>query len=129
MIRYNELWNALKTHNAYRELQEICRSHPPQHVLKQVDRNFKSFFNTLKEWKKNPTSFQGMPMVPLIRVRTGVTSYIFTSLQCRVKNGHILLTEKMERLGFPKIKMDLESVKGVRIVPLGDRYNIKLIYE
>ncbi|GAH34240.1 unnamed protein product, partial [marine sediment metagenome] len=35
----------------------------------------------------------------------------------------------MENLGFPKIKTALKSVKGVRIVPFGDRYNIELIYD
>ncbi|GAH13757.1 unnamed protein product, partial [marine sediment metagenome] len=35
----------------------------------------------------------------------------------------------MENLGFPKIKTHLEKVKGVRIVPFGDRYNIELIYD
>ena len=34
----------------------------------------------------------------------------------------------MENLGFPKIQTDLKNVKGVRIVPFGDRYNIELIY-
>jgi len=31
--------------------------------------------------------------------------------------------------GFPKIRTDLESVKGVRIVPFGDRYTVELVYE
>ena len=34
----------------------------------------------------------------------------------------------MLTLGFPKISTDLASVKGVRIVPFGDRYNIELIF-
>jgi len=34
----------------------------------------------------------------------------------------------MEKLGFPQIPTNLEKVKGVRIVPFGDRYNIELIY-
>ncbi len=46
-----------------------------------------------------------------------------------MKDGFVLLTRKMERLGFPRIKTDLENVKGVRIVPFGDRYNIELIYD
>ena len=60
-IRYHELWNLLKTHDAYQVLQEECGSHPPQQVLKQVDRNFKSFFNAMKQWKKEPSNFYGMP--------------------------------------------------------------------
>jgi len=127
--RYHELWRLLKTHEEYKKLQEMCGSHPPQQVLKQVDRNFKSFFKAIKMWKKEPSKFKGMPKLPRYKRKNGRNLVYFTSLQCRLKDGFALLTRKMERLGFPRIKTDLESVKGVRIVPFGDRYNIELIYD
>ena len=127
-IRYYELWNVLKAHDAYQELQSTCGSHPPQQVLKQVDRNFKSFFNAMKQWRKYSSKFQAMPRLPNYKRKNGHNVLYFTSLQCRVKNGAVLLTRKMESLGFPEIKMDLERVKGVRIIPFGDRYNVELIY-
>ena len=128
-IRYHELWSVLKSHVSYQELQEACGSHPPQQVLKQVDRNFKSFFNAMKQWKKEPSKFQGMPKLPHYKHKKGRNLVYFTSLQCRLKDGFVLLTKKMEKLGFPEVKTDLKSVKGVRIVPFGDQYNIELIYE
>ncbi len=128
-IRYNELWKLLKTHESYRKLQESCGSHPPQQVLKQVDRNFKSFFKAIKVWKSEQSKFRGMPKLPRYKRKNGHNVVYFTSLQCRLKNGHVLLTQKMENLGFPIIKTALKSVKGVRIVPFGDRYNIELIYD
>jgi putative transposase len=128
-IRYHELWRLLKSHESYQKLQEACGSHPPQQVLKQVDRNFKSFFNAIKTWKNDPSKFQGMPKPPHYKRKNGRNLVYFTSLQCRLKDGFVLLTQKMERLGFPKIKTTLKSVKGVRIVPFGDRYNIELIYD
>ncbi|MHA1822278.1 MAG: transposase, partial [Promethearchaeota archaeon] len=127
-IRYNELWKLLKTHESYRILQESCGSHPPQHVLKQVDRNFKSFFKAIKVWKSEQSKFKGIPKIPRYKRKNAHNVVYFTSLQCRLNNGHVLLTQKMENLGFPKIKTTLKSVKGVRIVPFGDRYNIELIY-
>ena len=63
-IRYHELWNVLKSHESYQKLQEACGSHPPQQVLKQVDRNFKSFFKAIKQWKSNPSTFTGRPKLP-----------------------------------------------------------------
>jgi len=128
-VRYHELWNLLKTHDSYQVLQEACGSHPPQQVLKQVDRNFKSFFNAIKQWKIAPLRFLGMPRLPHYMRKNGRNMLYFTSLQCRVRDGVILLTRKMERLGFPKIKTDIPNVKGVRITPFGDRYNVELIYE
>jgi len=128
-IRYHELWNLLKSHDLYQKLQETCGSHPPQQVLQQVDRNFKSFFNAMKQWKKESSKFQGMPRLPHYKPKNGRNLLYFTSLQCRLRDGAVLLTRKMEKLGFRKIKTNLESVKGVRIVPFVDRYNIELIYE
>ncbi len=128
-IRYHELWRLLKSHEAYKKLQEMWGSHPPQQVLKQVDRNFKSFFKAIKTWKKEPSKFQGMPRLPHYKRKNGRNLVYFTSLQCRLKDGFVLLTRKMERLDFPRIKTDLVNVKGVRIVPFGDRYNIELLYD
>ncbi|MHA1749722.1 MAG: RNA-guided endonuclease InsQ/TnpB family protein [Promethearchaeota archaeon] len=128
-VRYHESWKLLKSHDSYKKLQDVCGSHPPQQVLKQVDRNFKSFFNAMKQWKKEPSKFQGMPKLPNYKSKNSRNVLYFTSLQCRLKDGVVLLTRKMEQLGFPRIKTDLECVKGVRIVPFGDRYNIELIYD
>ena len=63
-IRYNELWKLLKDHEVYKKLEEICGSHPPQQVLKQVERNFKSFFIAIKVWKRDPSKFKGLPILP-----------------------------------------------------------------
>jgi len=91
-IRYNELWKLLKTHESYRKLQESCGSHPPQQVLKQVDRNFKSFFKAIKVWKIEQSKFKGMPKLPRYKRRNGHNLVYFTSLQCRLKDGYVLLT-------------------------------------
>ena len=127
-IRYNELYTMLKSHDAYQTLHTMCGSHPPQQVLKQVDQNFKSFFNSIKNWKENPAKYQGRPKLPHYKRKNGRNLVYFTSLQCRLKNGFVLLTKKMQKLGFPKIKTDLKWVKGVRIIPFGDRFNVELIY-
>ncbi|MHA1511339.1 MAG: RNA-guided endonuclease InsQ/TnpB family protein, partial [Promethearchaeota archaeon] len=100
----------------------------PQQVLKQVDQNFKSFFQAIKSWKKHPSKFMGRPKLPHYLRKNGKNMIFFTSQQCRLKNGFVHLTKKMEQLGFPLIRTDLQTLKGVRIIPYGDRYNIELIY-
>ena len=116
-IRYQELWKLLKSHETYQKLQETCGSHPPQQVLKQVDQNFKSFFQAIKSWKRDPSKFMGRPKLPHYKRKYGKNMVYSTSLQCRLINGSVHLTKKMEQLGFPLIRTDLPTVKGVRIVP------------
>ncbi len=127
-IRYTSLWKVLKDHPVYLRIKYLCGSHPPQQVLKQVDRNFKAFFNAMKVWKTSPAKFHGRPKLPHYKRKHGRNLVIFTSLQCRVRNGMVLLTQKMMKQGFPHIPTTFSSIKGVRIVPYGDRYNIELIY-
>ena len=94
-LRYNALWKVLRNHDAYIELQNNCGSHPPQQVLKQVDRNFKSFFQAIKSWNKNPSKFKTMPKLPHYKRKNGKNMVYFTSQQVRNKESHVLLTQKM----------------------------------
>ncbi len=128
-LRYNTLWKLLRKHDAYIKLHNKCGSHPPQQVLKQVDLNFKGFFQAIKSWKKDPSKFKAIPKLPYYKRKNRKNLVYFTSLQVRNKEGLVLLTQKMLRSGFPKIKTDIENVKGVRIVPFADRYTIELIYD
>jgi len=119
----------LRIHKDYCRLQALCGAHPPQQVLKQVDRNFKSFFQALKQWKKTPSVFTGRPQLPSYKPKNGQNVVYFTALQCRTVGGAVILTQKMMNQGFRPIKTALLNVKGVRIVPFGDRFNIELIYD
>ncbi len=127
-LRYGDLWNFLKEHDTYLELKTMCGSHPPQQVLKQVDWNFKSFFQAMKKWKKTPSKFHGKPKLPKYLKKNGRNIIYFTSQQCRVKKGYVVLTDKVMKRNFPKIKTNLKSIQGVRVVPFHDRYKIDLIY-
>ena len=128
-FRYFDLYHKLKSHPIYKQLHSLAGSHPPQQVLKQVDQAWKSFFNALKIWKKKPLKFLNKPKLPKYKQKNGRNIVIFTNLQCRLRDGLVLLTNKLIHQGFPMVKTDLVSIKGVRIVPVGDRYNIELIYE
>ncbi|MHA1917209.1 MAG: RNA-guided endonuclease InsQ/TnpB family protein [Candidatus Ranarchaeia archaeon] len=80
--------------------------------------------------EKNPTKFLGKPKLPYYKNKRGRNLVYFTSLQVRIKEGYVFLTRKMTKLGFSKIKTrpGLKFIKGVRIIPFGDRSNIELIY-
>ena len=127
-LRYNDLYRLLRTHRDYKLLHETCGSQTPQQVLKQVDRNFKSFFNALKSWKKDPSKFKSRPNLPKYKRKDGRNFVYFTSQHCRLKNGRLHLTKKMHSRGFPCFKTSLAEIKGVRIVPYGDRFKVELIY-
>ncbi|MHA1918021.1 MAG: RNA-guided endonuclease InsQ/TnpB family protein [Candidatus Ranarchaeia archaeon] len=129
-IRYYKLWNLLKKHETFQNLKNTCGSQTPQQVIKQVDKNFKSFFKAIKEWKKNPKKFLGRPKLPKYKKKNGKNIVTFTAQQTRTENGYVLVTKRIIKQGFPKLKTKpgIGLVVGVRVVPFGDRYNIELIY-
>ena len=125
-LYYNDLWKLLKEHKNYLEFKKIAGSHPPQQVLKQVGKAWKSYFNALKVWKKKPEKFLDMPRIPKYKKKDSRNLVQYTSQQSRIKDGYCLLPKKV---GMQPIKTELDTWKGVRIVPCGDRYIFEIIYE
>jgi transposase len=52
-IRYNSLYHLLKTSENY----HLLPAQTAQQVLKIIDRSWKAFFRTIKEWKKDKSKF------------------------------------------------------------------------
>ena len=59
-ISYRKLNPQLKSH----ELYKACMSQPANCVLRRLDKTWKSFFVAIKDWKKNPKKYKGMPKLP-----------------------------------------------------------------
>lgn len=97
-----------------------------QQVVGQVFDAWKSFWASLKEWKKNPSKFMGKPKAPKYKDKDGCGVASFTNQQCKLKDGHI---------GFPKsvgispIKTNVDNVCQVRIVPQATCFVVEIIYE
>lgn len=134
-LRYHELYTIVKDHDAYTSFKELAGSHPPQQLLKTLDRDWKSFFNAIKVWKSDKTKFKERPRIPKYKKKNGRHLVIWTKLQCRVKGGYFLLTRKLVKKGFPKIplknipQINESNYKGARLVPFHDTYKFEMIYE
>ena len=56
-LQYTALYHRIKHEPVYLALKEISDSYLPQQVLLQVEKNWRSYFNALKAWKKDPSKF------------------------------------------------------------------------
>jgi putative transposase len=120
-IRYNELDKLLKNHDTYKELP----AQTAQQTLKLLDRNWKSFFKSIKDWSKNNDKYLGRPNLPKYKKKNGRAIVIFTNQQCKIKSGY---------LSFPKTKLKLKTrvegnLREVRIIPKGAVYVIEIVYQ
>jgi len=122
-LRYYDLWYMLKNNEAYKKLP----SQTSQQILRLVDKNWKSFFNSLKKSRAQPRKYQSRPRPPKYKKKNGEFVLIFTNQQCRIKEGYLYFPEKV---AISPIKTRIENqLHQVRLVPKGLYYTIEIIYE
>ena len=66
-IRYNRLFSLVKNSEPYKDMG----SNVGQGTLRILDKNWKSFFKAIKDWKKNPSKYLGRPKLPKYKEKNG----------------------------------------------------------
>lgn len=124
-IRYQELDSILnKEQIDYKSLPSQCA----QQVLRLLDKNWVSFFKSIKDWKQHPEKYQGRPKLPKYKVKNGRFMVVFS---CKRDLGHSL---KYGYIQFPKIfkglrlETKVSNVQQVRVIPLGKCYKLEIVY-
>ena len=127
----------------YSDLNYICKNQPTkynnyqrlprqcsQQTLRLLDKNLKSYRNSIKDWSKNKSKYQGKPKLPNYRKSGGLFQLILTNQQCKLKNNNMII--------FPKVFNDLtlklrkkyvNKINQVRILPKINCFKIEIIYE
>ena len=98
-----------------------------QQVLKNLDKNFLSFFRANKAYQKTPTKFKAKPKIPKYKHKQKGRSLLTYTNQAvskvSLKQGIIKLSKTNV-----KLKTKQKSVQQVRIVPKISHYVIEVIY-
>jgi len=123
ILSYYDLDFILKHKEAYRNLP----AQTSQQILKLIIRNWKSYFNGIKEYRQNYKKFRKRPKIPGYKKKNGESIAIFTNQQCKIKNGYLYFPEK-PNLNPIKTRIK-EKLKEVRIIPKGICYVVEIIYE
>lgn len=129
-IRYNELDKELIS--TKQPDYFALPNNTSQKVLQQLDKNWKSFFVSIKDWKRNPHKYKGIPKLPKYKdKKNGRNEVIFTANQFRVKNGFIHFPKKA---GLDPIKTGIDlmvcKLNQIRLVPCtNSMYKIEIVYD
>jgi len=121
-IGYNKLDKQLKKSENYRTLP----AQTAQQILRALERNWKSFFNAMDEWREHPEKFNERPRPPKYKKKDGVFMLIFTNQQVKVKEGELIFPKVVGLKLKTRIK---ERIKQVRIIPKGVGYVVEIVYE
>ena len=90
-IRYNDLDKMCQGAECYRELG----SDSSQATLMALDKNWKSYFASIKDYSKNPEKYNGKPKLPKYKdIEKGREQVRIKNSQCRMKGGYIYFSWK-----------------------------------
>lgn len=123
-IRSYELQKICQSEECYKELG----SQAAQKIIQLVDKNWKSYFKAIKDWKKNPGKYLGMPKLPKYLKKDGRQVLFLKNIQCSLQDGKFRISFKP----FKGYEVNTH-VKGrliqCRFVPRGSDYMMEIVYE
>jgi putative transposase len=131
-IKYNELDKILKADAEYADYSDMPTAQSAQQTLRLIDKNWKSFFKSIKDWSKHKEKYLGKPKLPKYLKKNGKYLLILTNQNCKIKDGYVHFPKVFK--GFmikPKFleREDYKSFQQVRIIPHKNKLTIELIYE
>lgn len=127
----------------YNDLNYICKNQPDkynnykrlpaqcsQQTLRLLDKNLKSYRNSIKDWSKNKSKYLGKPKLPKYRKSGGLFQLVLTNQQCKLKDGNIIIFPKtFKGLTLKMRKKLVNKINQIRILPKIDCFKIEVIYE
>ena len=125
-IPYKEMNFNLKTHQQYKD----CMSQPANCTLRLLDKTWKSFFNGLKEYEKNPKKFLGRPQLPKYLKKDGRFIWMVPNNSCYYDKENGELHFRIKKLHSFKWRCRcLGRLIQVRFIPRGCVYVMEIVYE
>ena len=125
-ISYYDMNKEFKTHENYKS----CMSQPANSTLRVLDKNWKSYFRAIKDWKEHPEKYLGMPKLPKYLPKDGRFNWMIPNNSCvyDYDNGEVYFRIKKLQ-GYHWKSRCLGRLIQVRFVPNGTCYAMEICYE
>ena len=121
-----DIQKLLKTHETF----IILGSNSAQQTLQLLDKAWKSFFMSIKDYWKNPSKYLGKPRLPNYKDKNGRYVCVLTNWQSQIKDGYLYFAFKRLK---PFNNMFKTKIQGkhmqTRIIPKGSVYILEIVYE
>ena len=123
-------------HECYRGMPSAASA---QRVIQVLGKDWKSFFSSIKEWRKSPDKFNGRPKLPHYAKHQKM--FIVGRNGFKVQNGYVHLSGGADVLGLKPFKIiccqaqpfnqkaDISIVQDIRFIPKGNCYFIEVVYK
>ena len=96
-----------------------------QQCLRLLEKNWKSFFKSIKDWTNHKNKYLGRPKPPKYLKKDGRNILILTNNNCKIKNGYINFPKSFN--GF-RLNTNCDNLQQVRILPRNKHMVIEIVY-
>jgi len=133
-VRYQELGKILKQDKDYPDYANMPTTQSAQQTLRLLDKNWKSFFTSIKDYAKNKDKYLGRPKLPKYRKKDGREILILTNQNAKLKDEDGLIHFPKAFKGMtikPKFteKKNFTSFQQVRFLPGKKHIVVELVYK
>lgn len=126
VYKSNELDKIVKSEEVYKTLG----SQSAQRVLRLLEKNWKSFFVSIKDWSKHPNKYLGKPKLPNYKKKNGRYICELKNIQFRIEDNKLIFSLKRLKPYNGLIKTNFNGrALGIRIIPKNNIYILEIVYE
>ena len=125
-LNYNAIQKLIQSNIDYKSLPAKVS----QQVLMLLDKNWKSFFEAIKSYKKDPSKFLGRPKLPNYKDKVKGRNLVVYTMQAisKVKLIKSKIINPSKTTIEIETKIDYEFINQVRIIPKLNHYIIEVVY-
>ncbi len=102
-----------------------------QQILRLLDKNWKSFFTSIKDWKNHKEKYLGQPKLPKYKDKNGRSILILTNQEVKLCNGYLKFPKVFNGFSIKPRFVTLPnflSFQQVRFIPKINHIVVELIY-
>lgn len=130
-LRAYDLDPLLRQDRDYPDYRNMPVAQSAQQTLHLLERNWRSFFRSIKDWSKNKDKYSGRPRLPKYKAKDGKMVFILTNQQLRQKDDSLHFPKSFK--GFivkPRCAHldNFEKINQIRIIPNNQIFCVEIVY-
>lgn len=126
-ISYNKMDKLLKKEDMDYDYRNMPSAQSAQQCLRGLEKNWKSFFASIKDWGRNKDKYNGMPKPPkFLDKQNGRNVLTLTNYDCKLKENNIIHFPKTFK-GFT-LKTKVDNVQQVRVISRKSHIVMEVVY-
>ena len=108
----------------YHSLKAQCS----QQTIALLFKSYKSYYQLLKDYYKNPSKYKAKPNMPKYKDKNGLYTLVYTNQAATIdKDGHPQLSKELT-LNTITTSIKKDNFRQIRIVPQLDSFNVEIVY-